>query len=399
MRGPLIRQAFELYATGEYTLQGLADELTHRGLKTRAGRYPAGPISDSKLSKLLREPYYVGIVRYKGEEYEGRHEPLISMELFDSVQQVLDTRKTAGERRRVHHHYLKGSLWCGACRKRGRESRLLIQRANGRGGTYFYFFCAAKQKHLCDEPYIAIDLVEEAVTDHYRTLVLDPRLVRAVRDLVSQVMADDQAALLVRTQHVRTKLAKLDVQEENLLDLIADGDIPSSKAKERLRRIAAERLELQALLEDGDDRLEAGAKVLNDVLDLLEKPGQLYERSNDQGRRLINQAIFSKLYIEQDEVTDDLLHEPFESVVDLDRAVRAEQEAAGTPCSVQELAGRLAGETKKGRSTVSCRRPFVSTGGQLLGLAVSQGSSSRSLVELRRIELLTSSMPWKRSTN
>ena len=36
-RAPLIRQAFELFATDQYTQQRLADELTNRGLITRAG--------------------------------------------------------------------------------------------------------------------------------------------------------------------------------------------------------------------------------------------------------------------------------------------------------------------------------------------------------------------------
>lgn len=103
--------------------------------------------------------------------------------------------------------------------------------------------------------------------------------------------------------------------------------------------------------------------------------------------------------IEQDDVTDDLLHEPFDGVVELDRAVRNERTATGTLCPIQDIADHLARETKKGRSTVSCRRPFVSTGGQLLALAVSQCSSSRSLVEVRGIEPLASSMRPRRSTN
>ena len=45
-----------------------------------------GPISTSKLNVLLRDPYYIGYVTYKGELIRGRHQPLISEELFDRVQ-------------------------------------------------------------------------------------------------------------------------------------------------------------------------------------------------------------------------------------------------------------------------------------------------------------------------
>src|SRR5262249_22017544 len=76
-RGPLIRLAFELYATGDYTLEDLSDALFDRGLRTRTGgRSPSGPIPVSSLSTMLKDRYYVGFVTYKGEEYPGRHKAL-----------------------------------------------------------------------------------------------------------------------------------------------------------------------------------------------------------------------------------------------------------------------------------------------------------------------------------
>jgi site-specific DNA recombinase len=163
-RAPFMVSAFELYATGDFNLETLAEELSLRGLRTRpSGRHPAGPVSTTKLAVLLRDPYYLGYVTYKGELIKGRHEPLISQELFDRVQAVLDGRGGRGERRRRHHHYLKGALWCGHCHDRGDESRMILQWANGRGGRYLYFFCVRKQQHLCDSRYSDGDAVEAAV--------------------------------------------------------------------------------------------------------------------------------------------------------------------------------------------------------------------------------------------
>lgn len=74
---------------------------------------PAGPISKSKVAAMLKDPYYLGLVKYKGQTYDGRHPALISQELFDRVQDLLEARGYAGERRRRNHHYLKGKsvLW------------------------------------------------------------------------------------------------------------------------------------------------------------------------------------------------------------------------------------------------------------------------------------------------
>jgi site-specific DNA recombinase len=120
-------------------MQRLADVLTERGLRMRPwGNRPAGPISANYLSRVLRDRYYLGLVQYKGEEYQGRHEPLVSAELFARVRAVPDERlPKAAERQRRHHHYLKGSLWRGRCHDKGVEARLPLTKVKGHGGEYW----------------------------------------------------------------------------------------------------------------------------------------------------------------------------------------------------------------------------------------------------------------------
>lgn len=89
------------------TLDELADELADRGLTSKPGRYPPRPVTVSGLQKLLRDRYYLGYVTYKGEEIPGRHEPLVTSDLFERVQRVMDARSGAGVRQRHHHHYLR----------------------------------------------------------------------------------------------------------------------------------------------------------------------------------------------------------------------------------------------------------------------------------------------------
>jgi len=409
-RAPFVRQAFELYATGEYTLAALCDELTNRGLRTRPGRHAAGRLSDSKLCSLLRDRYYLGIITYKGEEFPGRHEPLVDPELFEAVQEVLASHKVAGERQRVHHHYLKGSIWCGACKANGRESRLIVQRAvGGSGKTYFYFFCSAKQQRLCDEPYTSIEATEEAIERHYRKLSLAPEFTTAVQDLITATLADERSSARLLKQQLATQLAKLDRQEENMLDLVADGTLASGKVKSRLNRITSERAQLIARSETSNDRLEAGAAALTDAMRLLENPARLYETSDDHGRRLVNQAIFEKLYIQRGEVTADELRDHVKELVHLDRTLRCvnsvdsrhdcdQTERDNAP--VAALARRLWPVDHRADADPICCRPLQGTETLLLATALAGGSSSKGvMVELWGIEPQTSSMPWKRSTN
>jgi hypothetical protein len=109
-RAPYVQLAFELAATGDYTMERLARVLAERGLLMRpSAKRPVGPISANCLARILRDRYYLGFICYDGEEYPGRHEPLVSAELFAKVQAVLDERlPKKGSRQRRHSHYLKG---------------------------------------------------------------------------------------------------------------------------------------------------------------------------------------------------------------------------------------------------------------------------------------------------
>jgi DNA invertase Pin-like site-specific DNA recombinase len=86
-RAPLVVWAFEAYASGEYTLRQLADALESKGLSTRTTRTrPSKPLSVSRVQAMLRNRFYVGMFTWNDVEYAGRHQPLVSVELFARVQ-------------------------------------------------------------------------------------------------------------------------------------------------------------------------------------------------------------------------------------------------------------------------------------------------------------------------
>ena len=111
IRGPLVAAAFELYASGEYSLDRLRAELIARGLTNRNGN----PISKGAMSRLLNNVFYTGIncVRRTGETFLGIHEPLTSTETFQAVQNVL-TGKT-NIKSHGHDFTYKRLLTCAAC--------------------------------------------------------------------------------------------------------------------------------------------------------------------------------------------------------------------------------------------------------------------------------------------
>ncbi len=123
---PLIVLAFQLYATGAYSLNSLVTELATRGFKT----------NPSCLSRILRNPFYKGTIKVRGRLYEGKHLPLVSADLFDRVQRILDQRRP---KKRVKHRFRYAQCLeckaCGRCLTGERQKGRVYYRCHGCRGV------------------------------------------------------------------------------------------------------------------------------------------------------------------------------------------------------------------------------------------------------------------------
>jgi hypothetical protein len=106
VRGPLIKTAFELYASRRYSLLALETELHTRGLCNKSG----GIVDHRHLSIILRNLFYIGLMRIyrKKETYPGIHTPLITSGLFNEVQLVLTGKRS--DLRQRNNFLLRGFI-------------------------------------------------------------------------------------------------------------------------------------------------------------------------------------------------------------------------------------------------------------------------------------------------
>lgn len=94
-RAPLVRSAFQRCGRGTVSMAELCKHLQKQGLKTvPSARNPvAQPITMAQLRRMLRNPYYTGVVAFDGKRYVGRHEAIVKSEEFGRVQRRLDGKK------------------------------------------------------------------------------------------------------------------------------------------------------------------------------------------------------------------------------------------------------------------------------------------------------------------
>jgi site-specific DNA recombinase len=299
VRGPLMQWAFEAYASGDWTLRPLLEELTNRGLASAPTRKtPEKRLELSHLHKLLRHPYYKGIVRYRGVEYPGKHDPLVSEATWDRVQQMLAAKNQAGERQRVHNHYLKGSLFCGAC-----GSRMIICNARNRHGkVYPYFVCLGRHQKRTDCTFkaVLIETVEDKVLEHYGTVQITAK----VRDMIEAGLEEDFAAFRHEIEIERNALEKhkkrLLGERAKLLQAHYADAVPLDLLRSEQARIADQLAYIEQRFGATAEHEALIDFNLRRTLELATDVQEVYRTSDTSYRRLLNQSFFKRLIIHDD---------------------------------------------------------------------------------------------------
>jgi len=110
--GPIVTNLFGWFATGEYSLKALARKAWEEGFRFRKS---AGKVPVTTLHKILRKRIYTGEFEYGGVTYQGSHEPLVSREVWERVQEILDGRHEKKHRKMHHSFPFSGLVSCGHC--------------------------------------------------------------------------------------------------------------------------------------------------------------------------------------------------------------------------------------------------------------------------------------------
>ena len=313
-RGPLMQWAFEAYATGEWSLRTLLAEVTERGLTTTASaRMPSRPLVISHFLRLLRHPYYKGLVRYRGVEYDGSHDPLVSVETWDKVQARLSAANTAGDKHKQHYHYLKGSVFCGTC-----GERLIITNAKNRHGmVYPYFICVGRQmkRSDCQQKAALIEVVAYKVEQHYGQIQLTEDDADRLRATIVEQLAAHRTASEQEKAHQQRRLHKLGAERAKLMEAFYNDSIPPDLLKAEQARITSEMEHARRRLSALSAEFDVVEANLNVAIEFAKHCQQAYLAAEPTVRRLLNQAIFEKLYVYEDrEVTSDM-SEPFRTLL------------------------------------------------------------------------------------
>ena len=136
---PVVRRIYRLYTEDRLGTIAIAHQLRaeHAPAPSAGWGHPA-------VHRVLTNPTHLGRIRWRDQDFESTHEPLIDQDTFDRARVILAERGEDASRRRGNRSdfLLSGVIRCGHC---GRA--YIGMSAHGKGGTYHYYACTARQKY------------------------------------------------------------------------------------------------------------------------------------------------------------------------------------------------------------------------------------------------------------
>jgi len=235
-----IKKVFEVFAKGDVSITELCRQVASWGLVGKKGK----PVCHFVLAQMLRNPFYHGMIRYKGELYEGSHPPLISKKLFDKVQEVLDGNRHPQVRGRVKFEYT-GLIRCGEC------GRMVTAECHG---NLVYYRCT-KKRVKCSQKFLREEALLSQVKDALRKVHIDDKTMKKMLKRLDYYATRESKASLSLSGQISAKIKEIDAKIERLIDLYVSQEI-SGKEYQNLK-----------------------AKLLNEKQDLKGKLGQIEKES------------------------------------------------------------------------------------------------------------------------
>jgi DNA invertase Pin-like site-specific DNA recombinase len=218
-RAHLVQKMFELYATGNYSLETIRVKVTELGLRTRLGN----KLSKSGVENILKESFYYGLAVSKKYNQTWVHNfpRLITKELFDKCQEVRVKRKKTPYKALSKDFIFKGLLKCQNC-----GCTMSAEMKTKPSGKTFVYYSCTNAKGICKRVYVPEKTLLEPIYDvlgRFESITEE-----AQNDLVDELRKNTEAEVVfhkAQINRVRTEYDNLKAKDDRLLEAFLDQSI------------------------------------------------------------------------------------------------------------------------------------------------------------------------------
>lgn len=275
VRFSLLKRAWEEMSTGTVTLAELADHLASWGYVGRNGR----KWNKQDLSRMFARPFYTGHFVWGGRIRQGKHEAMVSMEMYDKVRSILDR---SGQKRGYKQRFPYTGLIRCQCGRLYTAER--IYKDNGK--QYAYYRCS---DYTCKNRRLTEKEVDQQVYDLVSKLKtnINPKYLEFARKEVDRWYGRESGVEESTMKNLHSQDERLQKELTGLIRMMAMELISQDDFLTRQTAIKSELSNVRLNCARAEERLEkARAQVLK-VCDLARTAQEKFELGGIDERRAL----------------------------------------------------------------------------------------------------------------
>lgn len=253
----------------------LAGQMKKAGLKTASGT----PMGSSQVERILKNPFYYGTMRIKGNEFPHIYRPLISKDLFLRCQEVYKGWNKKPFQYAAKPFALRGLIKCDKC-------GCMI--TPERQGKYVYYSCT-NYKGMCKRLYVREEELLKPIEEKLKTLQVPEEKAGEIVEEFKNRNQEESNYHKQTLASLKTELAKVQNRIDSMVDLLLDGTISKEDYERKLDKLKADQQDIKAKIAEHENFNEESHLTVQKVFDLANNAYDLFKSSEpNQKRQLID---------------------------------------------------------------------------------------------------------------
>ena len=319
----IVKELFELYADN-YSLRYLQTFLKDKGAFTRQGKY----FSIQTICRMLRNDFYIGILRYNAQGHEpivvtDIIPPIIDKALWDKVQHRHSTQKNVAPRKHKELYSLTGKIHCANCGNHffGIRSGSV---QNGKKYDYKYYVCSeSKGYQTCSCKRIRKDYLEDAVLQEIKKHILNEKAIYQIANEILQTLNSNPKEQKDKLKQLKTEQSAIREEMKELIDLRAKRLISDIYLAEIIREKEVKLQEVEQQIY-GIEQQAKNTISHAMIVDYLNKMLSIADTTDDEVLKTIFDNFVQSIIVGDEEITITLIVRPFGDI--------GYNKSSGQPC-------------------------------------------------------------------
>lgn len=280
IQGPLVKKAFQLYSSGKYSLDSLSEAVGELGLRNSVGSV----LSVTTMSKILNNTFYVGLLKVKGKTFQGGHQPLISVALFNQVQDILNGKTNS---KFIKHDFLFRRL--AKCTHCGYS--LTGEKQKG----HVYYRCHTKK---CPTKGIREENIEKNLIQTFGQIQLHPLESQILNEMLEEAQNNWSKSQNGIEESLRMQQSQVSLKLERLTDAYIESTIEKDLFEAKKERLLVELQGLRHKMGQLSGQKEAIFKKAKNFLELAKSIKNAYLIGIAEEKRKVLKIVTSNLQIQ-----------------------------------------------------------------------------------------------------